>query len=175
MRSGRRPHRIIWMLIFIAVMVMTACGPAAPTEEIYVVVTSTTPVPTVITPLAPVITALPSITPTLPSGAVDELNQVPAATQPPSNASCDGAPPTRLSNGASARVTITNGIPVNVRESAGISSERVGSMPEGTEFTAILGPICADSMWWWEISSPMGYGGWVAEGDSSGYFLEPYP
>jgi hypothetical protein len=61
-----------------------------------------------------------------------------------------------------------------VRESPGISFDRIGRVAPGQTFQVIEGPMCADDMAWFEII----YGisairGWVAEGRDGEYFVEP--
>lgn len=165
-----------WVLALIIAMALSSCGSAEPTEAIYVVVTSTTPLAATLTETPPPVipTSVPSITPVAEEMDDPSLGASPSPTSP-SAETCSGAPTARLSIGLTGRVTITNGLPVNVRESAGIDMAQIGAMPEGTEFAVVNGPVCADSMWWWNIDAATGLGGWAAEGDSTGYFLEPYP
>jgi len=71
-------------------------------------------------------------------------------------------------------VTFTDGAPVNVRDAPG--GARIASQPEGAGFTVLGGPYCADNYaWWWLELDDLMTAGYVAEGDSSGYFLEPWP
>ncbi len=88
------------------------------------------------------------------------------------NSLCVGAPPSRVQVGSVARVTFTDGQPLNVRNSPG--GTRLGQMPEGTDFTIIGGPECQGGYTWWQMQRT-GAGaitGWVAEGDNDSYFIE---
>ncbi len=88
-------------------------------------------------------------------------------------AQCPGAPPSQLWMDVEGGVTFTNGIPINVRQMAG--GEQIGTQPEGATFRVMGGPICWDGYAWWIVSFADGMYGAVAEGDSSGYFIEPLP
>jgi len=39
--------------------------------------------------------------------------------------------------------------------------------------TILEGPVCMNSQYYLQVRSELGTEGWVAEGDSEGYFLEP--
>ncbi len=88
---------------------------------------------------------------------------------------CPGAPPQRLTVGAGARVTFTNGQPLNLR--AEPSGALVTQLQEGTEVTVLDGPQCLDDFSWWQISVVEGaaVAGWAAEGEPGSYYLEPWP
>jgi hypothetical protein len=88
--------------------------------------------------------------------------------------SCPGTPIQRLRVGITGRITFTNGSPTNVRDQAGVQSNVLASLPEGTTFTVIGGPACEGNYSWWRLQFPDGLIGWVAEGDPGGYFLEPW-
>jgi hypothetical protein len=85
--------------------------------------------------------------------------------------SCPGAPPQRLIPGGAGMVSFTNGQPLNLRDAA--QGDRVGQLQEGSEFTVENAPPqCAGGLWWWNIvANNRLY--WIAEGDVSGYFVEP--
>ncbi|MBZ0314888.1 MAG: SH3 domain-containing protein [Anaerolineae bacterium] len=85
--------------------------------------------------------------------------------------SCPGAPTPRLTIGATGRVSFTNGQPLNIRQSP--AGERVGQLPEGTTFTVLQGPTCADGYFWYQVQADA-QNGWAAEGDAEGYFIEPF-
>ncbi|MFN8527457.1 MAG: SH3 domain-containing protein [Anaerolineae bacterium] len=86
---------------------------------------------------------------------------------------CSGAPAPRLTPGSTARVAITNGAPLNLRNAP--AGDRVGQLPEGRVFAVVnTPPQCADSYLWWNIQLNDGTTYWVAEGTMSGYFVEPY-
>ncbi len=87
---------------------------------------------------------------------------------------CPGAPPTRLAIGHNARVTITNGQPVKLRNEPGLSGKFLLNLLEGEIFKVVDGPICKDGYNWWKIQTNKEIFGWAAEGNSKGYFLEPW-
>jgi hypothetical protein len=91
-------------------------------------------------------------------------------TQPA--AACPGAPPPRLVVGAQARVILSTS-PNNLRD-APVTGAVLAQIPAGGAFTVLAGPTCANAMNWWQVNYN-GTVGWTAEGDASGYWLEPLP
>lgn len=88
---------------------------------------------------------------------------------------CSNAPKIRVSVGIQARVTYNNGLALRVRTEPKISNETyIKSIPEGTRFSIIGGPQCFENYWFWKIKLSDGTNGWVAEGDSIDYFIEPF-
>ncbi len=86
---------------------------------------------------------------------------------------CDGTPAPRLTPGSTARVAFTNGQPLNLRSAP--NGERIGQLPEGTVFAVVnTPPQCANGYLWWNIQLNDASTYWVAEGDNSGYFVEPW-
>ncbi len=86
---------------------------------------------------------------------------------------CDGAPAPRLTPNSTARVAFTNGQPLNLRNAP--NGDRVGQLPEGTVFAVMnTAPQCANGYLWWNIQLNDASTYWVAEGDNSGYFIEPW-
>lgn len=86
---------------------------------------------------------------------------------------CFNSPPTsRIAVGMQARVTFTDGRPLNVRSFPRTSYVVTTKLREGTTFKVTEGPVCNQDMYWWRID--YGYGsGYVAEGDAKSYFIEP--
>ncbi len=133
--------------------------------------------------LAPTATESATPRPTLTDLPVARSTQpVPAtATETPDFFLCLNSPPMRVQVGDRVRVTETNGLPLRVRSQPVLNPDFVVTqMPEGAEFEIIGGPACAsvplsqDSLVFWEVDLPSrGITGWVAEGDDSGYFIEP--
>ena len=87
---------------------------------------------------------------------------------------CPGAPVSRLQPDYRGRITYTDGTMTNVRQAPTVTAAIIGSMPEGESFIAIAGPICADGYAWWNVEFDNGPIGFVAEGDASAYYLEPW-
>lgn len=81
--------------------------------------------------------------------------------------------PPRLSVGTQGRVVAT-GIPNNIRQQAGSSSQLLGEIPPGATFNIIGGPSCStlDKLVWWRVDYN-GISGWTAEGKSPDYWVEP--
>lgn len=97
-----------------------------------------------------------------------------AAPQAASPTQCPGAPAQRLQVNLSGRVTFTDGRPVNVRSGPG--GDKIGTQAEGATFIVQSGPVCQGGYTWWGVRfDNNGMTGFVAEGDLSSYFLEPWP
>lgn len=138
---------------------------------------SATPTWTLLPP--PSSTPGPTDTPVPPTLAPDE----PTPTRTTTPFSCPGAPASRLKVGDTARVTFTDGLPLRVRETPVVNNTNIiAQIPEGTEFAITGGPECAPipnsdgSFVFWEMRvTSSGLEGWVAEGDSARYYIEPLP
>lgn len=79
-----------------------------------------------------------------------------------------------ISMGISSRVAYTDGNDMRIRSAPGLSSSVVTKVPEGTDFTILDGPKCADGITWWKIRTQSNnISGWVAESDGKIYLLEP--
>jgi uncharacterized protein YraI len=61
-----------------------------------------------------------------------------------------------------------------MRGGAARSFDIVLKVPAGAVFDVIAGPECSDGYFWFQVDY-QGTQGWVAEGDSTSYFTEPYP
>jgi hypothetical protein len=81
--------------------------------------------------------------------------------------------PAQLAVGMAGRVTVTDGTPTRLRSAADLYSEQVTLMAEGTPFTVLDGPTCADGYRWWQLQLDDGTTGWAAEASTDTYFLEP--
>jgi hypothetical protein len=89
-------------------------------------------------------------------------------------AQCPTAPPSRLQPFTNGRVTYTDGTMTNVRQSPGVSGQIVAQEPEGATFYIDGGPLCVDGYAWWHLGFQDGTYGYVAEGDLTAYYLEPW-
>ena len=97
----------------------------------------------------------------------------PGGVSPPGGvAQCPGTPISQVAVGDQARVSFTDGTPLRLRDAPG--GTWVRDMAEGTQFTIIGGPQCQGNYTWWQVQLSDGQTGWSAEGDSGGYFMEPY-
>jgi hypothetical protein len=85
--------------------------------------------------------------------------------------------PAQLTVNERGQVTFTDGTPSRLRSAPGTDSEGITQMPEGTPFTIIGEPYCADEYRWWQIQLDDGTVGYAAEtsmiADEGEYFLEP--
>ena len=86
---------------------------------------------------------------------------------------CPGAPISKVAVGSTARVTFTDRTPTRIRKEPTTSSKILGRIPEGTRFLIVGGHKCSDGYTWWNIELANGTRGWMAEGKSGTYYLEP--
>lgn len=84
---------------------------------------------------------------------------------------CAGAPPSRLQIGMRARVAFTDGTQLRLRRDPG--GEQLGSLNGGEQFNITNGPVCLSDSTWWRLRMDDGRIGWVAEGDTDAYYIEP--
>ncbi len=84
--------------------------------------------------------------------------------------SCPGAPEPRLEVGGTA-VVITDPDPLRVRESAP-GGEIVGLLYRDYQMPVIGGPVCANELYWWQVTLRDGTTGWVAEGVPGDYWID---
>ena len=95
-------------------------------------------------------------------------------TAPPSpTASCAGAPRERLIIGERGRVLPDDPRPVNVRRLPGTENRLVTTIPINGLFMVQDGPVCADGFEWYKVHYREATG-WLAEGDLTSYYVEPY-
>jgi hypothetical protein len=88
---------------------------------------------------------------------------------------CEGLVTPRLTIGGSARVTSPYGLSLKNQPMTGAAgATEVMLMAYGSVATVLDGYRCNLGYIWWELSLPDGSSGWAAEGDKSGYFMEPY-
>jgi WD40 repeat protein len=109
----------------------------------------------------------------------------PNATPTPSSTSafsCPLAPNPRVKVGDLARITFTTGQKTRLRSVPEAGENVVAMLAEGTEFKIIDGPVCYlrpgtnQAYVYWKIFVTLNSKeGWLAEGDSDSYFIEPWP
>jgi hypothetical protein len=88
-------------------------------------------------------------------------------------ASCAGAPRERLIIGERARVLPDDPRAVNVRRLPGTEHRLVTTIPINGIFQVLDGPVCADGFQWYKVHYREATG-WLAEGDLTSYYVEPY-
>jgi hypothetical protein len=84
---------------------------------------------------------------------------------------------TRLRAGGLARLMGDASSPPNrVRSGPKTGGNIIALIPAGTIVAVLEGPVCADGLVFWKVSSSQlpGRIGWTAEGDGTEYWLEPY-
>jgi hypothetical protein len=99
---------------------------------------------------------------------------------PTSDANCPGAPAPHVAIGQEVTVVVDDTDKLKLRETPEISSNAEVKMLDKLTFLKILeGPVCVSSTdpevsyWFWKVEViSTGEIGWVAEGDSSNYFIE---
>jgi WD40 repeat protein len=119
--------------------------------------------------------------PYIPSvAATAEPNSTPTPL-PPAVFTCPLAPKSRLNVGDNARIAFTTGQTTRLRSAPEAGDNVITMLPEGTEFKIIDGPVCYprpgrnDAYVYWKVSvTSNSQEGWLAEGDSDSYYIEPY-
>jgi hypothetical protein len=95
----------------------------------------------------------------------------PARAQNP----CDGLVAPRLIVGQAARVISPYGLSMKNRAATGAAgSSEVALLSYGTVVAVEAGSSCNYGYIWWPVHTADGSTGWIAEGDASTYFAEPY-
>lgn len=92
---------------------------------------------------------------------------------PPGTPICAAAPRTRLILNERARVLPDDPRPINLRGGPGTDNNTITSIPILEVFFVLNGPVCNGQYAWYEVQYG-DYRGWVAEGDLSSYYIEPY-
>lgn len=144
-----------WLLIaaLLAACSMSAAAPSnTPTPAIVTITSALTDT------FAPP-TATPFVMPTPP---------------PPPTPVCEGAPRTRLTNGERGRVLDDDPRPVRIRRLPSVETAIVASIPPDGIFFVVDGPRCEEGYAWYFVRYQR-IEGWLAEGDATSYFVEPYP
>lgn len=96
---------------------------------------------------------------------------IPARAQSP----CDGLVASRLAAGQAARVISSYGLSMKNRAATGAAgASEVALLPYGTVIGVDSGPTCNFGYVWWQVHTADGSTGWIAEGDQSTYYAEPY-
>ena len=96
------------------------------------------------------------------------------ATPPSPTPACASAPHSRLILNQRARVSVADPRPLNLREGAGTASEIIGQIPAAGIFYVLEGPECSQNYAWFRVEYEQ-ITGWIAEGDSTAYYVEAYP
>lgn len=94
----------------------------------------------------------------------------PATDIPVPVVNCATAPPQRVGIGTQARVLPSMG-GLNLRQNP--NGTILATLNGGDTFSIIGASICDQGLHWWQIDR-FGTIGWLAEGTSTGYFIEPY-
>jgi hypothetical protein len=96
-------------------------------------------------------------------------------TPPPVPTSvCEDTPRPRLVIGERGWVLDDDPRPVRIRSLSSVESDVVASIPPDGIFFVIDGPRCEEGYAWYFVRYQR-IEGWIAEGDPTGYYVEPYP
>ncbi len=91
---------------------------------------------------------------------------------PTSNNNC-GPTQNTIKLGDQATIVYGGSDGLNLRADAGLSQNIEGSVQGGTVVVVVGGPKCADNYMWWQVQTPSQGTWWVAEGNSSSFWLVP--
>jgi hypothetical protein len=86
---------------------------------------------------------------------------------------CPAAPPTRLILNQRGRVLPDDPRPINMRAEPGTGSAMITSITIMEVFYVLEGPVCDGEYAWYKVQYQDDEG-WIAEGDFSSYYVEPY-
>lgn len=153
-------RRTIIILLLLLAGLLAACDPAGEADP-----TPTTPPPT----LAPTATRTPAPTYTA-------MPLIPAVTAGPfatPTDACPLAPQTRLLLGERGQVSDDDDTPLNVRSGPGTDFRILGRLEVLDVFYVIDGPTCGGPYAWYLVEHD-DLRGWIAEGDSAQYYVQPY-
>ncbi|MBI5959636.1 MAG: hypothetical protein HY866_12920 [Chloroflexi bacterium] len=88
---------------------------------------------------------------------------------------CDGLVTPRLTSGGAARVISQYGLSMKNRAATGAAgASELAVLPYGTTIALTEAYTCNFGYVWWPIRLADGTTGFIAEGDASNYYLEPY-
>jgi uncharacterized protein YgiM (DUF1202 family) len=121
--------------------------------------------------------ATPTRTPAvLPNITISTATPEPPPPAPTSTTTpqvrCPSAPPVRLIVLERGKVT-ENNQRLNLRSGPGVEYDSLALLPEGAVFFVLDGPACSGAFTWFRVTY-RGRVGWLAEGDSEQYYVEPY-
>lgn len=158
-QTGEKHRTVRLMRLLVLLCLLSACNAALPVDTPEVTPESTPRIALQAsnTPSAR-LSATPFIWPTLP---------------PSPTPVCPDAPRTRLIVQERGRVLPDDPRPVNVRQQPGTDQPVKALLPVRAVFYVLEGPVCKNSYSWFRIRYD-GAEGWIAEGDLTSYYVEPY-
>ena len=116
-----------------------------------------------------------SVAPTAACCAAAALGLLGVQDIPPTpTAVCAPAPYSRLILRERARVSVTDPRPLNLRSGVGTGSDVIAQIQAGEIFYVLEGPECSQNYAWFRVEYN-GRSGWIAEGDTTAYYVEVYP
>lgn len=106
-----------------------------------------------------------------PPTATPFIVPTPPPSPPPT---CPGTLRERLIPGERGRVLADDPRPVNLRAEPGTAAQVRAQIPVEAIFFVLEGPACAGEYAWFRVRYRETEG-WLAEGDLTSYYVEPYP
>lgn len=169
-RSSARKQFYGLLFSLVLALVLSACGSTdLPSTQAPVLVDTVTPV-TISTPFP-----TKPITPTALFPSLDEIAVRPVTPFPTLAPICEDAPRNRMIIGEHGRVSSQSRRPLNIRAEAGTEGRILGRLEVNEVFRVLDGVVCRNGFTWYLIERLNGeLRGWVAEGESGFYYIEPY-
>ena len=174
MTFGRR-RRIPWVQILILLtVVIIVLGGAA-----YILSGRASPQATpTSTPTSSPMPPPPSLTPLLPpspSPSPTPIPPTPTPVPPPTATPTPRPTPEALESGVRVRVTIGEGLTLNLRQEPTLGEAGVvlAELPPGTEADVLEGPVEANGFRWWKLRTDDGLVGWAVEAFQGQTWLTP--
>jgi hypothetical protein len=158
MSTSLRRHLALWIMGWGTLLVLAACD-----------IPRSTPPPTVTPSQTPVV--LPTATET-PAATLIPLILAPISPVPRQHCEND-APLTQLILAERGRVLADDPRPINVRSGPGTNYRILGRIEIDQLFLVLDGPECSEQYAWYRVRYA-DLEGWLAEGDSTNYYVEPH-
>ncbi len=143
-----------WLYLMMGIFVITACQPRI-----------SVPPASSLTPLS-----VPTLAPTI-SNRIQTV--VPPEPLPTTTSTCIDTPDTQLIVNEFGRVAAVADQVLNVRSEPGTQSSVLRTLDILEVFRVVDGPNCSDGYVWYQVAVD-NLKGWIAEGDASVYYVEPY-
>ena len=124
--------------------------------------------PTAAPVVTPTATATPTLSPTLPP----EITPTDTPVLTPTDTPQGGIPSPTI--GGRAQVATQYQF-INLRDAAGLGTETIGQLANGTTVTILEGPEEMDGLRWWKVDDGQGNVGWAAERIGAEVLLVPIP
>jgi Mg-chelatase subunit ChlD len=102
-------------------------------------------------------------------------SSLPSSPSSPQIPLCPGSLPTRIQVGMTIQVTTSGNVPkLGIRPKPTLDIQKQFELISGEKMSVLDGPVCANESYFWYINSAKGKG-WVREGNTEFYFVDPLP